>query len=357
MVPKSDPMALVPLIAQATAHIGIVATMTTSFTPPYTAARLGATLDHLSDGRFGFNIVTAHNDRSAQNFGLDRHYDHDLRYEMADEWMEVVGKLWNSWEDGAIVRDAEGGVFADVSKVRTIDHDGRFYKCRGPLNTVPGPQRHPVICQAGGSPAGRGFAARHSDTILARFRKVDEARAFRDDIRARMKEAGRNPDDCKVLYMMTAIVDESDALAQARKRHLAERTAADFEHKLAFMSYASGKDFSRFDLDAPVPEITTNAAQASTKALTGGYGAKTLREIASDPGSGGFDFVGTADSVAAQMGEVAAAIGGDGFLISHPLNRRTVAEIADGLAPALKRRGLLRDRYTGATLRENLTAC
>ncbi|RAI04270.1 FMNH2-dependent monooxygenase [Acuticoccus sediminis] len=355
MVPKADPMALVPLIGQATTRIGIVATMTTSFTPPFTAARLGATLDHLTDGRFGFNIVTAHNERSAQNFGLDEHYEHDLRYEMADEWMDVVDALWSSWEDGAIVADADGGTFADVTKVHPIDHAGRFYKCRGPLNVAPGPQRRPVICQAGGSPAGRGFASRHADTILARYRDADAAKAFRDDIRARMAAHGRDPDDCKILYLMTATLAETDDLARARFAHQGEEVAANFEHKLAFMSYASGKDFSKLDLDAPLPEIRTNAAQASTKALTAGSG-KTLREIASENASGGFDFVGSPDTVAAQMEETARAIGGDGFLISNPLTRHAVAEVADGLAPALARRGLLPAAMPARTLRQRLRA-
>jgi alkanesulfonate monooxygenase SsuD/methylene tetrahydromethanopterin reductase-like flavin-dependent oxidoreductase (luciferase family) len=155
-VPKSDPVPLVPLLGQATTRLGIIATITTSFYPPYLAARLGATLDHLTRGRVGLNIVTAHNDRSAQNFGLDRHYEHDLRYEMADEWMEVVNRLWDSWEPDAIVANPETGVFADYTKIHPINFEGRFYKCRGPLNTAPGPQRRPVICQlAGRPPVGR----------------------------------------------------------------------------------------------------------------------------------------------------------------------------------------------------------
>src|SRR6202011_2075710 len=181
-VPKSDPMPLVPLLGYVTKSLGIIPTITTSFYPPYLAARLGATLDHLTHGRLGLNVVTAHNDRSAQNYGLDRHYEHDLRYEMADEWMELVGQLWESWAPGAVVGDQESGVFVDPAKVRPVDFNGRFYKSRGPLNLPPGPQRRPIICQAGGSPAGRGFAARHADTIIARARNVADAKAYRDDV-------------------------------------------------------------------------------------------------------------------------------------------------------------------------------
>lgn len=354
MVPKNDPMPLVPMISQATKNIGIVATLTTSFYPPFIAARLSATLDHLTEGRVGLNIVTAHNDRSAQNFGLDKHYDHDLRYEMADEWMDVVNKLWASWGDGAVRADQASGVYADFTKVNPIDHAGRFYKSRGPLNTYPGPQGRPVICQAGGSPAGRSFAAKHADTILARFRTVESAVEFRDDIHRHMLGHGRKPSDCKILYMMSAVLDETDEGAQNRFEQVKRAAASQVDYKLAFMSYASGKDFSKFDLDQPIPEIKTNAAQASTAALTKAAGKKTLREIVMDPASGGFDYVGSPDTVAAKMGETMAAIGGDGFLVSHVLTRRTVAEFADGLAPALKKRGLIRSGYGHKRFRDNL---
>lgn len=354
MVPKGDPMPLVPLIGQATSRIGIVATLAASFYPPFIAARLSTTLDHLTGGRVELNIVTAHNDRSAQNFGLDAHYEHDKRYEMADEWMDVVNKLWASWEDGAVLADVSSGRFADATKVHTIDFAGRFYKSRGPLNIYAGPQGRPVICQAGGSPAGRSFAAKHADTILARFRTIETARAFREDIHRHMVGHGRKTSDCKILYMMTAVVEESDVAAQERYQRMAKTADKQMEYKLAFMSYASGVDFSKFDLDQPVPEVKTNAAQASTAALTTAANKRTLREIVMDPASGGFDFVGSPETIAAKMGETMQAIGGDGYLVSHVLTRRSVAEIADGLAPALKRRSLIRSSYAHQQFRDNL---
>ena len=355
MVPKNDPMPLVPLIGQATRHLGIVATLTTSFYPPFIGARLAATLDHLTEGRVGLNIVTAHNDRAAQNFGLDRHHEHDLRYEMADEWMAVADKLWASWAEGAIVDNPSAGMFADFSKVQPIDHAGRFYKVRGPLNTCAGPQGRPVICQAGGSPAGRSFAARHADTILARFRSIAAAKEFRADIHRLALGHGRRPSDIKILYMMSAVIDETNEGAQARLEQVKRSAEKNAEYKLAFMSYASGVDFSKFDLDQPLPEIRTNAAQASTAALTRAAGAqKTLREIAMETASGGFDYVGSPDTVAAQMGETMAEIGGDGFLVSHPLTRKVIAEFTDGLAPALQRRGLIRSAYAHTRFRDNL---
>lgn len=269
--------------------------------------------------------------------------------------MDVAYKLWGSWAEGAVLRDEVSGAFADFTRVNPIDHVGRFFKSRGPLNTHAGPQGRPVICQAGGSPAGRSFAAKHADTILARFRSIDAAKAFREDIHRLARSHGRDPSRIKILYMMSAVIDETDEGAMNRLEMLKKGAARQAEYKLAFMSYASGKDFSKFDLDQPVPEIKTNAAQASTAALTRAAGAqKTLREIAMETASGGFDYVGAPDTVAAQMGETMSAIGGDGFLVSHTLNRRTIAEFTDGLAPALRRRGLIRSAYSYPRFRDNL---
>ena len=205
-VPKHDPMPLVPLLAQGSSHLGIVATMTTGFYPPYLAARLGATLDHLTRGRVGLNLVTAHNDRTAQNFGLERHYEHDLRYEIADEWVRVVDKLWQSvgnrtpWS--AIRRPA---CMHEYHKVHPIDFVGKYFKSRGPLNMPPGPQRRPVICQAGISPAGRDFASKYADTIVARSRGAEAAREGSATTCARAWTGmAATRTDCKVMFSVTA---------------------------------------------------------------------------------------------------------------------------------------------------------
>jgi FMN-dependent oxidoreductase (nitrilotriacetate monooxygenase family) len=355
-VPKSDPMPLVPILGQATTRLGIVATMTTAFYPPYLAARLSATLDHLTQGRFGLNLVTAHNDRSAQNFGLDRHHEHDLRYEMADEWIDVVGKLWESWEPGAILADRAAGAFADPAKVKPIHHEGTYFKSRGPLNFPAGPQRRPVICQAGGSAAGRAFAAKHADTIVARNRGTSSAKAFRDDVSALMRANGRDPGACKVMFCVSIVLGETMREAEEKKERLAAALADSMETRLAALSFYSVTDFSKFDLDAPLPEVKTNASQTMTAVYTAGAGRKTLREMLLDPSSGGIDFVGTPDSVAGEMGEAITEIGGDGFMVTEPLTRRAISEITDGLAPALQRRGLMRSAYDHTHFRDNLLA-
>jgi FMN-dependent oxidoreductase (nitrilotriacetate monooxygenase family) len=355
-VPKADPMPFVPLLGRETRGLGIVATMTTGFYPPYLAARLAATLDHLTQGRVGLNLVTAHNDRTAQNFGLDQHYEHDLRYEMADEWMQVVDLLWKSWAPGAVVGDREAGLFADHTKVTPIEFVGKYYRSRGPLNMPPGPQGRPVICQAGGSSAGKAFAARHADTIIARARNAADAKAYRDDVSQRMLAHGRDPRDCKVMFATSIVLGETMDEAKEKQQRQQAALVANLDTRLAQLSFLSGINFAQFDLDAPLPEVKTNASQAMTAVFTTATGKRTLREMLVDPGSGGIDFVGTPDSVAAEMGEVMQEIGGDGYLITELLTRRTISEITDGLAPALKRRGLMRTAYEHKHFRDNLLA-
>jgi len=355
-VPKHDPMPLVPLLAYQSRHLGIVATMTTGFYPPYLAARLGATLDHLTKGRVGLNLVTAHNDRTAQNFGLERHHEHDQRYEIADEWIQVVDKLWQSWEPDAVVADPETGMYADFRKVHPINFTGKYFKSRGPLNMPPGPQRRPVICQAGLSPAGREFASKYSDTIVAVARGVEQAKRYRDDVRARMVGHGRNPDDCKVMFSVSIVLGETVEEAKAKKARAEAALISDLQPRLAFLSFLSGMDFSKFPLDEPLAEVKTNASRGLTMLLTSGTGKSTLREMLTDPASGGIDFVGTADSVAAEMGDAAQEMGGDGFMITEGVTRRAISEITDGLAPALKRRGLIRTDYQHKLFRDNLLA-
>lgn len=355
-VPKADPVPLVPLLAYVTKRIGLIPTITSSFYPPFLAARLGATLDHLTAGRVGLNIVTAHNDRAAQNFGLDRHHEHDKRYEMAAEWMEIVNALWGSWEPGAVIADPETGIFADHTKVHPIHFAGAFYKCRGPLNIPPGPQGRPVIAQAGGSPAGIAFAARYADTTIAKVRGIEAAKAFRQRMGEQCVAAGRDPASIKVLFATSVIL--GDTMDDARERY-ARHVAAQYkmiETKLAGMAYLSMIDFSQYDLDAPLPEITTNASRMSFEAYLSGDGTKTLREMMLDPGGGGLDFVGTAEAIASEMADAMREIGGDGILFQDPLTRRKIVEITDGLVPALQARALVRTDYEHAHFRDNLLA-
>jgi FMN-dependent oxidoreductase (nitrilotriacetate monooxygenase family) len=353
--PKNDPMPMVPLIAQATSKIGIIATMATSFYPPFTAARLGATLDHLTKGRVGINIVTASSHRSAQNYGLDQHIEHDERYLMADEWMQVCYALWSSWESGAVVVDRDQGVFADFSKVHTIDFKGKYYSCRGPLNTAPGPQGRPVICQAGGSSAGRSFASRHADTIVANVTGIDKMKAYRADIAQRMIAAGRNPKTCKVLFLTRPIVADTDESANEIREQRCAAEDKNLDGQLAHMSYLSGIDMSQFDPDEPLPDLSSRINGHQSSMADFAAGGKTLREMAAYRGSSRANrYVGSYDTVAGLMGEVMEEVGGDGFLIGNPVTKKSIAQFSEGLAPALKRRGLIRSGYSHKLFRDNL---
>ena len=350
--PKNDPLPLVPLIAQATQRLGIVPTISTSFYPPFLLARLMATLDHMSKGRVGCNFVTSTAARAAQNFGLDEHIEHDARYDMADEFVDVASQLWASWEADAIPDDPARGVFADHAKVRPIDFKGRFYTSRGPLNTARPPQGRPVLVQAGSSPQGRHFAAKHMDAVIAAAGDVAEMKAFRADMRARVAAQGRDPDRCKILFVFTPTLGETNDEARQRADRRQERRARFPEEALAQMASLTDIDFAQFDLDAPVQELTTNGQQGTLKRFMA-QGA-TLREIASNYRFGFEDAVGTPDHVAGIMAEVMEEVGGDGFMVSGPVTRRYVAEITDGLVPALQRRNLVRTRYAFDQFRDNL---
>jgi FMN-dependent oxidoreductase (nitrilotriacetate monooxygenase family) len=352
--PKMDPFPMIPLIAQATSHIGVIGTLNTSFYHPFHAARLGATVDHLTEGRVGLNLVTGSAHRSAQNFGFDEHFEHDHRYEMAGEWFDCFDALLKSWEPDAIVADHEGLIYTDYTKVHAVDFNGQFFKSRGPLNVAPGPQGRPVICQAGGSPAGRAFASRCSDTIVAGVAGVAAMKNYRDDISARMKGHGRNPTDCKVMFLVSPVLGDTDAEAKDKAERVHKASQDDLELRLSNLSYVSGLDMAKYDLDLPLPpEILEGNGHKSVVEEYARSG-KTLRECLKYSPLESLDLVGTPDTVAAKMGEIMQEIGGDGFLIANGVTRKAIAEIADGLSPALKRRGLMRKGYSKKTFRENL---
>ena len=356
-VPRQDPSVVATLMIAATSRIGIVPTFATFAYPPYLLARLMATLDQVSSGRAGWNMVTGSSDFAARNFGFDGLPEHDLRYDMADEYIDLVNKLWDSWEPGAIVADPEGGMLVDHRKVHQVDLRGRYYASRGPLNSGPAPQGRPVIAQAGGSPRGRRFAAGHADTIVASVKGVDRMRDYRDDVRRRMVEQGRDPDQCKVLFLVAPIIAETEADAQELKRRRAVRAAAQVDRKLAFLGKITNIDFAQFDLDAPVADLTTNGHQQTLDDFKRKAGDRTLRDaIAAYSSDGGsVELVGTPDALAAQMAEAMQGAGGDGFLLSLPdVSRRSIAEVEDGLVPALQRRGLVRKEYAHAQFRANL---
>ncbi len=350
--PKLDPAVLVPYLAQATKHLGIVPTLSTTEYQPFMLARLVNTLDHVTQGRVGWNMVTGSSDHGAQNYGRDGQFPHDERYDRADEFAEIVTRLWESWEPDAVVIDQERAMFADGAKVHPIHYEGQYFRCRGPLNAPRSPQVRPVLCQAGGSPRGQLYAARWADTIIAAAESVAEMKAFRQDVRTRAVAAGRDPDGVKILFLCYPIVDTT--MQAARDRREAERldAATHIDMHLALISTTGGIDFSQFDLDEPLPALTTNGHQSSVAK----YAGKTTRSIALNNAiKSGIDFTGTADHVAGVMQETMQEVGGDGFLLFNgDFTRRYIMEIADGLVPELQRRGLTRTGYPHKHFRDNL---
>ena len=351
--PKLDPAVLVPYLAQATEHLGLVPTLSVSEYPPYLLARLVNSLDHVTEGRIGWNCVTGSNDGAAQNYGRDKHYPHDERYDIADEFTDIVTRLWEAWEPDAVVLDRDAPMFADGAKVHPIHHEGQYFRCRGPINAPRSPQGRVPICQAGGSPRGQRFASRWADTIITEGGgSVEKMKEYRDNVRRQAAEFGRNPDDIKVLFLAQPILDVSMEAARERVRMKEVEAEQHIDLHLSGMSRLTGIDFSKFDLDAPLPELTTNGHQSSLAKWIG----KTPRSIVKTYGrKAGIDFTGTADHVAGMMQEVMEEVGGDGFLFFNGyFDRRYVVEVCDGLVPELQRRGLTREAYAHRHLKDNL---
>ncbi|RKN77443.1 LLM class flavin-dependent oxidoreductase [Streptomyces klenkii] len=360
-VPKHDPVPLAVAMGLATSHLGIVTTLSTLAYPPFMTARLSSTMDSMLGGRFGWNIVTSAETLAAQNFGMSELPARSVRYEMADEYVDVVRQLFASWDKDAVVLDREKGVYADHTKVRPIHFKGKHFSVRGPLNTVPSPQHRPAFIQAGASPRGRVFAARNADSVIAIANGAEAMRHFRDDVRRHAEEFGRDPDSVKVLFCVTPVLGETEQDARDKQARMV--SSPQFIHDiLAQTSALTEIDFAQFDLDKPLPHrLETNGEQGSLDQFQQWGSGRTLRELVADSAGGlvsSVELVGTPDQVATRMGEVMDEAGGDGFVLTTPLlrlNRRYVAEVTDGLVPELQRRGLTRASYTtGRTLRENL---
>jgi long-chain alkane monooxygenase len=359
MVPKHDPSPLAAIISAATSRMGVVATFSTLGCPPFMLARLCSTLDHIAGGRFGWNIVTSGEELAAQNFGMDHLPPRQQRYDMADEYVDLVCQLFDSWDPDAVVMDRATGTYADFRKVRPINFEGKFFKVRGPLNTVRSPQGQPVFVQAGGSPRGRAFAAKHADSIIAVANGISGMKQYRDEVRGHAEKFGRNPDDAKVLFLVYPILAETDAEARAKYQRMISSPAF-IARSLTGISSITDIDFSTFPLDEPLPHLTTNGEQGSLDKFAQWGTGKTLRQLAMERFEAAepeLEFIGSPDTVAERMGLVMEAVGGDGFLISTPFqrtSRRFITEVTEGLVPALQRRGLARTAYSGMTLREVL---
>jgi alkanesulfonate monooxygenase SsuD/methylene tetrahydromethanopterin reductase-like flavin-dependent oxidoreductase (luciferase family) len=301
--------------------------------------------------------VTATSDAAAQNYGLDVQIEHDLRYDMADEYVECVSQLWDAWAPDAVVMDEGTNTFIDPSKVKVVDFKGKYYKTRGPLNIPRSPQGRPVFIAPGGSPRGRQFAGRNAEIVLAGGESIADMKGYRDDVLAHAKALGRDASKIKALFTCVPTVVKSPSDVADTKDQLTKARAHHFERGLAAMSFLSGLDFSKFDPDKPMGEFKTNGMQTLLRTFKNAGPNATLRDVVTKPNGQGFThFVGTADQIAGQMQESMEEIGGDGFLITGHLKPKYIQSITDELVPALWKRQLTRREYSNAHLRDNVTA-
>jgi alkanesulfonate monooxygenase len=356
-VSSFDPLTLLPALAAVTGHIALVATASTSYNEPYHVARKFASLDHLSGGRAGWNLVTSANPLEALNFSRDEHFEHGLRYRRAREFFDVVTGLWDTWADDAFVRDVEAGIVFDRSRMRTLDHRGEFFQVRGPLNVARPPQGWPVIVQAGASDAGRQIAAETAEVVFGSSRTLADAQAVYADLKARAAVAGRDPDHLLVLPGAFVVVGASDDEAREKKARLDALVHP--ASGIASLSVQLGTDASGFDLDAPLPPIPeSNASKSGRQKLVdlSRRDGLTVRQLAQMVGGnyGTLEFIGSAVTIADHMEQWLVSRGCDGFNVMFPYLPAGVDEFVAHVVPELQRRGLFRSAYEGRTLRQNL---
>ncbi|HZU65180.1 MAG TPA: LLM class flavin-dependent oxidoreductase [Novosphingobium sp.] len=355
-VTSFEPFTLLSALATATERIGLVATASTTYDEPYHIARRFASLDHLSEGRAGWNIVTTGNPETAHNFGRDEHLEHAARYARAREFHDVVTGLWDSWADDAFVRDAESGVYFDPDRLHVLNHEGPFLKVRGPLNIARPVQGWPVIVQAGASEAGRQLAAETAEVIFGAAETLARGQAFYADVKGRMAALGRAADSLKILPAAFVVVGDSEEEAQAKRARL--DSLVHYDSGIRSLSIALDYDVSGFDPDGPLPPIPESNASKSGRDRFIEAGARpgvTIRQLAARAGAyAGLAFVGTAATIADRMEEWLVEKGSDGFNVMFSHAPGGVEDFCDKVVPELQRRGLFRREYAGTTLRDHL---
>jgi FMN-dependent oxidoreductase (nitrilotriacetate monooxygenase family) len=356
---KLDLSIVLGVIAGATRHIGLGATYSTTYYTPFHVARTFATLDHLSGGRAAWNVVTSVNDGEAQNYGVEHHLDHDARYSRADEFLEATTGLWDTWDDDALVLDRAAGVFADPDKVHPLDHEGDWFRVRGPLTVPRSPQGRPVLLQAGSSGRGRDFAARWAELIFTGDPNLDVARSHYKDQKERIAEGGRDPEAVRLLPMAYTVVGESQAHAEEREQ-LFLNELVDPQASLTLLSELMNYDFSGLGLDAPITDELVESV-SGIRGLVQNLrqhigGTVTLGDLAGHRAAllQGPRFVGTARDVADQMDEWFEGDACDGFVIAATHVPGAYEDVVRLVVPELQRRELFRTRYTGTTLRDHL---
>lgn len=352
--PEHDPIPLLSFMAAATKKIGVASTFSVSHSHPFYAARLWATLDHLTNGRAGWNVVTSINSNQAANYGEERQST-DNRYDRAHEFIEVCQKLWNSWDVDAVKMDHENGIFADPEKVNRIEHIGKFFKSRGPLNVTRSPQNGPAIFQAGTSPKGQDFAVKYADAIFAIQPRAEDAANYFNSIKSQMTNIGRDPDACKILFGMQPIIGSSET--EAREKQEEHNALVPLEGGMAILSAHLDFDLSKIPADALMSErnepelyrMRTRFHKVDGTPMTVAETAARHGQSVSLP-----QFVGTPQGIADQMEAFINVAGGDGFMLTAIHSPGAIEEFVDLVVPELQKRGIYRKEYQGNTQREIL---
>lgn len=358
-VPTNDPILVVPPMAAVTKHLTFGVTAGTAYEHPYAFARRLATLDHLTEGRVGWNVVTGYLPSAARNFGHDDQMEHDERYNHADEYLDVVYKLLEgSWEDDAVVNDAESGVFIDPDKVHRIEHEGTYFKTPGIAFTEPSKQRTPVIYQAGASTRGRAFAGKHAEAVFINSPTQELISGTAAKIRQAAVEAGRDAYDIRIMSMQTIVTGATDEEAQAKYQDLLKYI--DVEGGLVLMSGWMGIDLSQFDLDEPIGDVKSNAIQSTVETFKKASGDSqtewTVRKLAEWVGVGGFGpvIIGSGETVAKELARIQDETDVDGFNLAYHITPGTFEDIVKYVVPELQKLDRYKTEYTEGTMRHKL---
>lgn len=354
---RFEPLTVLSALVSVTRHLGLVGTLSTSYSEPFTVARQFASLDHLSHGRAGWNVVTSPLEGSAKNFSREKHPDHALRYRIADEYLDVVKGLWNSWEEDAFIRDKASGQFFDPAKLHTLNHHGDFFQVAGPLNIGRTPQGRPIIFQAGASEDGKKLAARHADAIFTHHETLAEAQAFYRDVKQQLEQHGRRHDELHIFQGVSVIVGDSEA--DAEEQYQTTAALVSITDALNYLGrYFEHHDFSQYPLDEPFPEIGglgQNSFRSTTDEIKRNARERqlTLRQVALESASPRPRFSGTAEQVADGLQAWFEHRAADGFIIQGG-TPDTFPRFVEKVVPILQARGLFRTDYPGTTLRESL---
>lgn len=355
---RFEPLSLLGALSVVSSKIGLVGTFTVAYNEPFTIARQLQSLDHISGGRAGWNVVTSFLEGTASNYSRDQHYAHDVRYRLADEFLEVTKGLWDSWEDDAFIRDKEKGVFYDPEKLHLLNHKGEFFAVKGPLNIARGPQGYPVVFQAGMSHDGKEFAAKHAEAIFCGSDSLAAAKDYYDDVKARAATFGRSPDDISILPGISPIIGDTPEEAEAKYQE--RLSLITIENALTALGRPFDYyDFTKHDLDAPFPELGDTGKESMLSAVNkitrhAKENHLTLRQVALGLASPRGTFIGTAEHVADLVQEWVEAGAADGFIISAENIPTAIEDFADKVIPILQERGVARIEYEHNTLRGHL---